>query len=176
MELESFGVKLVKLTNEKKELVRVKRNDPDIQKFMQYREYITEEMQEKWFEKINQSNLNYYFVINYNDTDIGLANLKDIDYENRIAECGIFLWDNQYIHTGISCKAYLCMLDFSFGKLGLSSLLAHILQDNIRSVKFHKKFGFYLSKNQEAHFHQEYMLEKSEYLNRRNIIIENLND
>ena len=49
MKLEKYGICLEKLTHDKIELVRRWRNHPKIRRYMEFREEITPEMQEKWF-------------------------------------------------------------------------------------------------------------------------------
>ena len=50
-------------------------------------------MQEKWFEKINNDN-NFYFIIEYEGREVGMINIKDVDYEKRTGEPGMFLYDD----------------------------------------------------------------------------------
>lgn len=95
--LEGYGVKLKRLTHDKIELLRQWRNDPKIQQYMIYRETITPEMQEKWFQKINNDH-NFYFIIEYEGKEIGCVNIKDVDYEKKCGEPGIFIYDDRYIY------------------------------------------------------------------------------
>jgi len=64
MVLSNYDITLVRLTYDQLELVRNWRNDPKISQYMEFRDYITPEMQIKWFNKVNNRN-NYYFVIEY---------------------------------------------------------------------------------------------------------------
>jgi UDP-4-amino-4,6-dideoxy-N-acetyl-beta-L-altrosamine N-acetyltransferase len=170
MEINKYGVKLVKLSKDKIELIREKRNSPEIQKYMQYREYITKEMQEQWFKRINRGNKNLYLVINYNGEDVGLINIKDINYRGKYAECGIFLWEPNCFHQGVSYRSYLCQLDYVFETLGLNHMIVHILEDNTRSIKFHEKFGFTLME-EEQQTNRKYILRKEVYFSLKNDII-----
>ena len=69
IKLEKYGVTLKQLTHDKIELVREWRNDPKISQYMEYREYITSEMQEKWFEETNNDK-NYFFLIEFEGKEI----------------------------------------------------------------------------------------------------------
>ena len=91
--LTGYGVTLRRLTHDKIEKLRQWRNDPKIQQYMNYREYITSEMQERWFQTINNDN-NLYFIIEYEGKEVGIINIKDIDYENKRGERGIFIYDD----------------------------------------------------------------------------------
>ena len=171
MKLEKYGVVLNRLTLDKIEMVRNWRNDPKITKYMECREYITSEMQEKWFQKINNDN-NYFFIIEYEGKEIGLANMKDINYEQKTGEAGIFIYDDDYLNSVVSFYALLCLYDFFFETLGMEKVIAHILKDNKRAIKYNLTFGYELQPNQEQILNQLYCLEKANYFKKRESIIE----
>lgn len=168
--LSNYGVTLKRLTQDKIELVRNWRNDPKISKYMEYRKVITPELQQKWFDKINNK-YNYYFLIVVDNEEIGLINVRDIDYEKGIAEPGIFIWDDKYINSTYSFKAALCLHDFCFFDLNLKSLVIHVLNDNKRAIQYNKMMGYLLSPNQDTIYNQEYILFPENYIPCRNKII-----
>lgn len=167
--IEKYGVVLKRLTHDKIEMVRRWRNDPKISQYMEYREEITPEMQEKWFQKIDNDN-NYYFIITVENKEIGLINVRDIDYEKKTGEPGIFIWDDDYWNSTVSFQASLCLLDFCFESLELDNLVCHILKDNKRAIQFNKAFGYILSDNQDNKHNQEYTLMYDDYLRNKNKI------
>ena len=113
MQLKKYDVVLTRLTHDKIEMVRNWRNHPKIAKFMEYKEYITPEMQETWFNKINNEH-NYYFIIEFEGKEIGLINMRNIDYEKGQGEGGIFIFDDEYLNSDVSFRASLCQADFCF--------------------------------------------------------------
>lgn len=115
---------------------------------MFYRETITPEMQEKWFQKINNDH-NFYFIIEYEGKEIGCVNIKDVDYDKKCGETGIYLYDSNFEHCGIARKAYMSLIEFGFKSLNLKSFIAHVLLDNESSVNFHTKFGYVLLEKYE---------------------------
>ena len=147
-ELRKYGITLHILTHDKIELVRQWRNNPKISKYMEYREIISPEMQEKWFDKINNMN-NFYYIIDKDGKEIGLINVRDIDYEKGIGEPGIFIWDDDYLNSTVSFQAGLCLIDFCFEKLGLQKLIIHVLKDNKRAIQYNNALGYKLSPDQE---------------------------
>lgn len=161
--LESYDVKLVLLTEDKIELVRQWRNDPKISQYMEFREYITPEMQRKWFERIN-NNQNYYFIIVYRNCEAGLINIKDIDQDKLEGESGSFIYEDKYLSTDLAYRAHLCMYDYFFNVLNYNGLRAHIINTNIRSIRFTLFLGF------ERISDTEYYLSKENYLNNKNRI------
>jgi RimJ/RimL family protein N-acetyltransferase len=141
---------------------------------MEYQEYITPAMQEKWFEKIDNDN-NFFFIIEHEGKEVGLINVKDIDYEQKTGEGGIFIYDDSYLNSTLSFSASLCSLDFCFEILKLNRIIAHILKNNKRAIQFNKMLGFGLQPNQENVLNQLYFLEKEKYLEKYNFISKFLN-
>lgn len=161
--INKYGVTLRKLTYAKIELVRFWRTHPKIAKFMTYQGNITLEQQEIWFQKINNSGKDFYFIIEVDDKEIGVINIKDVDFVKSEGEPGIFIWDDDYLDSDFSFRASLCLNDFVFYDLKLEKMRAHVLADNKNAVKFNKFWGFKLSSNQENAVIHEYTLEKKEY-------------
>jgi RimJ/RimL family protein N-acetyltransferase len=166
MKITNYGVTLSRLTEDKIELVRNWRNDPKIVQYMEFKEYITPEMQLNWFNKINNEN-NFYFIIEYNNEKIGLVNVKDIDYEKKEGEAGIFIYNEDCLNSTISFQVSLCFYDFCFDYLKLDKMIAHILHDNKRAVKFNKMIGFNVLPDQELINNQLYILTAHNYFNKR---------
>lgn len=160
--ISKYGVTLKRLKHDKIELVRKWRNDPKISQYMEYRETITPEMQEKWFTTINNTN-NYYFIIEVEGKEVGLVNLKDINYEVGIAEPGIFIWDDSFLNSTYSYRSSLALFDFGFYELGLKKFNGHILKNNKRAIRYNKSLGFKLEPNQEHFFNQLYYIDLENY-------------
>ena len=167
--LVKYGVKLNRLTHDKIEIVRQWRNNPKISRYMEYRDEITPEMQEAWFKKIDNK-YNFYFLIEIDNKEIGLTNVRDIDFENKTGELGIFIWDDDYLNSIVSFQATMCLTDFCFDTLGLQKLVIHVLKDNNRAIKFNKAFGYKISINQDKVYNQEYTLDYENYIEKRNSI------
>lgn len=171
--IESYGIRLVRLTEEKIELVRQWRNNPKISQYMEYREYITVDMQKKWFKKISNDN-NFFFLVVVNNKEIGLVDIKDIDYVRNCGESGIFLWDDSFLGKQISYRSLLALHDFAFDTLHLSLLISHILDNNVRSQKSYMSLGFVLNEKLEGVRLQKYTLTREEHERARLNIINKL--
>lgn len=142
--ITKYGVTLRRLTHDRIELLRVWRNDPKIQQHMFYRQEITPEMQERWFANLDKER-NYYFFVEIDEKPIGVVNLKDIDFDKKIAEPGVFIYEDAYINGDVSFRACLTLMDFAFETLGLEYLRGHIVPGNKRAVRFNKAFGYELT-------------------------------
>jgi len=169
MIIQKYGCKLVRLTEDKIELVRQWRNSTGVSMYMEFKGTITPDMQIEWFKKIN-NNQNYFFIGMYKDDEIGLLNLKDVDYGNNCAEAGIYIANNKYLNSHVSFRLSYTLSEFAFGTLKLNYLNSHVLSDNTRAIKFNKTFGFELQPNQTDVYNQHYILTKENYYKNRDFI------
>lgn len=168
MELAKYGITLRRLTEDKIEMVRQWRNDPKIQQYMEFRDYITPEMQAAWFKRINNDN-NYYFIIVYEGKEVGLINIKDIDYDQKTGEPGIFIYDDEYLNSDVAIRASLCRDDFIWEVLKLEKLYIHIMRGNRRAIKYNSLKGYKLVANQETVENQLYVLTYEDAQNNKKI-------
>ncbi len=131
---------------------------------MDYREYITPEMQQKWFLSVNNK-FNYYFIIEFEGTQVGLINAKNFSYENGFGEGGIFIWDAAYINSFAAVFSTLALLNFVFHKVKpCHTSHARILKDNDRAIHYNQLIGYKLSSGQENEYNQLYVLTLEDYL------------
>ena len=173
--IKDYGIELRQLSKEKIEMVRQWRNSEKIKQYMHYRDDISPEMQNDWFMKVSQSDNQFYFIIAFDNKEVGLINIKNVDWDSRMGESGIFIYDDSCLHAGVSYRAALCQRDFAFRVLHLDTLQAHILNTNPRSIKYNQKFGFHLAEGEDPspsyECNQLYLLSRVDYYaNKSNII------
>lgn len=168
--IANYGVELELLTIEKIEMVRCWRNDPKISQYMEYRKTITPEQQENWFNKLNNGVDNFYWIIKFKGEDIGLINLKDVDYDNLTGESGVFIYYDKYLNTDISYRAHLVMFDYIFNTLKFKNTYCRVLKSNPRAQRFSHFLGARMADGQEDVDNQLYFIDKSDYLNNINRI------
>lgn len=150
------------------EMIRNWRNDPKISQYMSFRDYITPEMQKKWFEKINNDN-NYFFIINIDGNDVGLVDLKNIDYANFVGESGIFIYNDSYLNGMYSYLTSYILLKFAFSTLKLSIIEAKVMDNNKRAVRYNKSLGFKPTDEVEGLL-RTYYLKKEDFLEAKRLI------
>jgi len=154
-----FGVTLVRLKEEDIELVRQWRNSPRIRERFAYREYITTEMQKSWFRSI--SNLhNFYFVIIWQEEKIGVINAREIDWQNRKLESGIFIRDQKYWNTPVPSIVSVMMTQLFFRIFGWDHYHARILKSNTAAIRYNRSLGYTLCEGQEENENQLYILRR----------------
>ncbi|OWY22117.1 GNAT family N-acetyltransferase [Sphingobacteriales bacterium UPWRP_1] len=157
-----YGVTLSKLTENHLETVRYWRNHPQVSKYMEYRQFITSEMQKNWFASIN-NNSNFFFVIEHNKTEVGLINTANINYQSKTGNCGIFVWDAAYAGSPVPVFAALSMLDFVFLILDLDFTGIKVHKDNKKALAYNLSLGYELMPDSEGSVFRQYRLHRENY-------------
>jgi RimJ/RimL family protein N-acetyltransferase len=162
MKFFKYGIILERLRLEDIELVRQWRNSDPVRLNMQYRSIITPEQQQKWFDSINNLQSNY-LLIHYKGEKIGLLNDKNIDWEARSSESGIFFGRTEYYNTFVPYLVSVAGIETTFYLLGWEKQFAHILKSNINAIKFNELLGYQRCEGQEHMDHQKYELTRDRF-------------
>ncbi|MCX6305249.1 MAG: GNAT family N-acetyltransferase [Bacteroidetes bacterium] len=162
MKYSRYGISFNFLKEEDIELVRQWRNDPVVANNYEYREHITPEMQKEWFKSVNNIH-NLYTVIEYQGEKIGVINIKNIDWEARVCEGGIFLPDPKYHQTFVpaiisyvTTEIIFCIFEWNIG-------YAHVLKENKSVQAFVKMLGYELMDGQEEVNNQQYQVTRESF-------------
>jgi UDP-4-amino-4,6-dideoxy-N-acetyl-beta-L-altrosamine N-acetyltransferase len=162
MKLRKYGLTLSRLTQDEIEFVRLKRNSEEVRRYMEFRDEITPEMQQQWFNRINNFD-NFYYIIEYNDRKIGLINDKNMDWQARTSESGLFFWDQEYINTFYPVLASLVLLDVGFYYLDWHKSFIHVMQDNPKAMDYVHQIGYKRCDGQDGVQNQLYFLTKENF-------------
>jgi UDP-4-amino-4,6-dideoxy-N-acetyl-beta-L-altrosamine N-acetyltransferase len=163
MKITRYGIVLQRLEKEQIELVRSWRNDKKIIKFMFYKGDITPEMQNEWFDAINNEQ-NFFFLILCKDIPVGLINISSIDWKSKTAYTGLFIYDDKFLATDVPVMASLAMLDVFFLLFDIQSVYAKVKGNNRIAHNYNSSLGFSRTKKIEYGLGYEYMLQKEIYL------------
>ncbi len=162
MILSRYGVKLIKLTQEHIELLRTWRNADKISRFMEFREHITPEMQQRWFESLSDER-DFYFMIEYHGVLVGMIHTSGIDWKAGKGDAGLFIYDDKYLSTYTPVLASLCMVDLFFGVLNLKQLYAKVMVNNPVAASYNRNLGFKPLPAKEGSTFQMFELNKDDY-------------
>lgn len=163
MLITQYGIQLRRVEHSDIELIRQKRNLPEIRSTMQFRKTISPSMQEAWFKSINNS-YNYYYLIIHDKKPIGVINSKNINLEGGYGEGGIFVWENSPSMEFAPVFASLCLLNTVFDVLQIfNKSFVKINCNNHRAIAFNKTLGHVLLPGQERLRFQYYVLTKEDY-------------
>ncbi|MBN8220927.1 MAG: GNAT family N-acetyltransferase [Spirochaetes bacterium] len=143
LRLLRFGIELRRMVESDKEIVRHGRNQDFVRKNHVYREIITEEEQDKWFDEMNRKE-HYVFIVIHDGKRIGVVYLRDIPENRASSTCGLFFWDDDYIATRIPVFAALLALDFASYYCEVQRIDSIVLKNNTAGIKMYTFFGFEL--------------------------------
>lgn len=140
MEIHFLNYSLVKLQRKDLELLRNWRNN-EVHAFMIHKEYITEEMQQKWFEQIDNHH-NFFFLIYKENEPVGLIDIKNIDWNMHAADTGIFIANEDYRESVVPLAATVMSAAFIAKILQLQTVYGKVLVDNKRAIAYNLSTGF----------------------------------
>lgn len=164
MKLFKYGIVFERLKHHDIELVRQWRNSDPVRLNMEYREVITPEQQEKWFESINNLS-NNYLMIYYKGEKIGLLNDKHIDWQNRTSESGLFLGRPEFYSTFVPYFISVAGIEINFYFMNWNKQYAHILCTNENAIKYNAQLGYKLCEGQDGIDNQLYEMTRESYEN-----------
>lgn len=158
MQIKKYGIVLERLGEEDLDLVRNWRNSDHVKLNMHYQGSITAESQQKWFQTLDKSK-NIYFLIITDGKKIGLVNIKEINWNLKIGEAGIFIGDINYLNTMIPVLATVAIMEMAFDNLQLATLRAKMSAVNEKVIEFNRRIGYkreeYQSDNQFHYYHAD---------------------
>lgn len=155
MKFFKYGIVLERLLEKDIELLRGWRNSDPVRLNMQFQSIITQNQQHEWFNSINNLQ-NNYLIIHYGGEKIGLLNDKNINWDTRTSESGIFLGRTEFYNTFVPYLVSVAGIESTFGLLGWEKQYAHIMRSNTNAKKFNLQLGYQLCEGQEDVEHQQY--------------------
>jgi len=135
-------IRLEKLTIDDIELIRKWRNSPEVSQYMYSENYISEEEQRQWFNKIDNEVRSIYWIIEYEGKKLGLVSLKGIDYTLSSCYWAFYLGNLSVRGAGIGAKVEYNVIEYVFNDLKLNKLRCEVFVSNDKVIKMHEKFGF----------------------------------
>lgn len=157
MILKSGSVELRSIEMEDTPLIVNWRNKDSVKRNFLYQKPFTESGHLKWMEEKVATGKVAQFIIHCKimDKPVGSVFLRDIDYECKKAEYGIFIGEDDSRGLGIGTIAARLILEYGFDKLRLHKIFLRVLSDNEAAIQSYKKAGF----RQEGYFKDEVMLD-----------------
>lgn len=106
--------------------------------------YVSENGEKQWVEKAiaDSTAIRLAVCLKENDAYIGNVYITNINSNFRSGNSQVLIGNTDYWGQGYAREAYIQLLDYAFNERGLHRVFAHILEDNIASIKMHSKCGF----------------------------------
>lgn len=163
--IQGKSVYLRSITREDTPTIVRWRNQENVIKYFIYRGDFTEEIHENWLKNKVDTGIVDQFVVCLKDSDtpIGCTYLRDIDMDNRKAEYGVFLGEEEYRGQGIGKEILNLTLEHAFLNRKLHKVYARVLESNKASLYTFLHCGFF----QEALFRETVMIDG----NYQNVVI-----
>lgn len=141
LEIQSGKITLTTLTNSKIELLRYWRNQRSNNQFLINKQEITKEAQQVWFNKTQQTN-DLYFIIQYNNKDVGLIYTSKTDLKNKTVETNILIGEEDYKKSGIALKCSLLFTNYLLNEGGFRTLKSVVKRDHSEGLRIDYFIGF----------------------------------
>ncbi len=162
MKIEKYGIVLKRLTIGDIELLRKKRNQKNIKSKMFFQKEISKAEQQEWFQRINNK-YHYYFIISYKSKEVGLIHGKILSFEKRLAEGGMFIWEEELLQSHIPVLASIILADMTFLIMKMETTLAEVRSDNPTALSYNLKLGYKITESISAENRTKMSLQKKDY-------------
>jgi UDP-4-amino-4,6-dideoxy-N-acetyl-beta-L-altrosamine N-acetyltransferase len=154
--------KMLKSDQEKVLAWRVK---PEVAQFMLTQVEFNLEKQLRWFDRINSSTTDEYWIIETNGKPIGVINLSEIDRVNQRATWGLYVGEDMNSPVGGMLPMYFYNYAFGRKDLNLHKLHGMVLDINTNMLRVHDACGYRqvgIHKShvlRDGHFHDVHVVE-----------------
>lgn len=128
------------------------RNNPENNKFLNQPYKLTLELEQKWYENYLQDDTQGLFILidKKNSIPFGTMGWTDFDKERQVCITGRLLVGVLNYRGSLYFKeAAELFNDYLYKNCRIKIMYAHVVEKNIASIKWHKKWGYKLNNNFE---------------------------
>lgn len=121
------------------------RNNPEFNKFLNQPYKLTMELQQKWYEKYLKDLTQGLFIVVDKGTGKPFATIgyTDFDREEKVLISGrLLVGEVEYRGSKGWREATQMVFDYYYRVLEVNGIYAHVVKENIASIRWHKKWGF----------------------------------
>lgn len=132
------------------------RNNPENNKFLNQLYELTLDLQQKWYENYLQDDTQGLFILidKEKDSPFGTMGWTNFDKNEKTCITGrLLIGDLNYRGSLYFKEATELFNDYLYKDCRIKIMYAHVVEENIASIKWHKKWGYKL--NNEFEFPQE---------------------
>ena len=167
MFIDRFGIQLRSIKQTDLELMRSWRNADHVRKAMFYQDKISEEQQLMWFQ--NLANSDCYLMILIDENPAGICNVKEIDWESRSGEAGVFIGEKQFLNSLLAVSSVIAMMDTFFNQFGFTKLKATVRANRPDLILFNEQLGYQIVSEDEEKVLLEITKDRFEVANQCNM-------
>lgn len=132
------------ITYDDTELIVKWRNQENVRRYFFYREQFTREIHEDWMRnKVETGDVVQFVICTIADNrPIGSTYLRDIDAEEKSAEYGVFIGEEDMRGQGIGKEALALTLEYAWNSLALRKVISRAIESNGASIGSFLSMGF----------------------------------
>lgn len=127
--------------NDTEDIIRWRNSDSVRSRFIN-QTLFTKESHENWLKNFVETGKVAQFIILLDGKSVGSVYLRDIDYDKKSAEYGIFIGEESARGKGVGTKSAELILEYAFGELKLKKVFLRVYKDNPGAIKSYEKAGF----------------------------------
>lgn len=151
MKDDSRNVIIRPMKEEDLELVMKWRMSPEVTKYMYTDPQLSLEQQILWYNSRKKAGDNYLFIIQEDDTPIGVYTVDEIDMINKRCTSGMYIGETDRRTIGLAVRLEYSFFDFLFYELNLNRTYAEIFCENKGMVRLNKMCGWELEGIMKEH-------------------------
>lgn len=132
-----------KISSQDLEEVRNLHNEDSTLSQLTDNSFVTERMQEEWFNALSSSNKSFRFVCRQkiDGSLVGVFRIDNFDNLNKSAMIGLDVAE-RFRRQGFANEIYECFIEIFFNKLHFHRLYLNTLESNIPAKNLYEKLGF----------------------------------
>ena len=188
LRLDGQSVYLTEVAEEYFPYIIAWRNDTENNRYLNQPFRLTMDKQCAWYEHYHNDPTQGLLVVVDKKRNIPFATMGWTDYNRgqRLCITGrLLVGDRHYRGSLLFAEATVLFADYMYGAFGVDTCYAHIVCDNIASVRYHKKYGFHrndgISKFPEELIvngmrQEEYVRTKEDWATIRPTVLDRLRD
>lgn len=143
MSQNETGIHIRPITIEDTDLIIAWRNDEKVRRHFIVQKDLTREEHLCWMKtKVESGEVVQFIIEDCTNLPIGSVYLRDVDYENRKAEYGIFIGVDAARGKGYGTQAAGLMLHHAFEIMHLHRVYLRVYAENARAIASYQKAGF----------------------------------
>lgn len=122
------------------------RNDPENNRYLNQPFLLDMEKQRIWYQHYCEDPTQGFLIVvdKQNDTPFATMGWTDHVPEERLCITGrLLVGERRYRGSRLFAEATLLFADYMYGAFGADTCYAHIVCDNIASIRYHEKYGFH---------------------------------
>lgn len=142
--IECKNIRLNPLMEDDIEYLRMWRNDSNNTTYLRKLEYITEQMQLKWWKQYLENEDELCFsIVEIEDINNIVGSASLYNFHNNQAEFGKFLIGDERAHgKGVGYWALMAILKLAFTTLNMEKIVLECHENNTPALHIYKKAGF----------------------------------